>query len=154
MSGLFQLSWLLMAKSPCVCLQPYRVGDTGKRLGGYRSVTVAPRGAEAVPTLPAVAAAPALPTVAAPCGGAGTPADRGLGGTSADRPGIGGDGKADHQSNDSEVGQPEEDPEDHAEVAQPQRSHCHSVAAFASAFDLGASDVAEDDADEAEEEER
>lgn len=154
MSGLFQLSWLLMAKSPCVCLQPYRVGDTGKRLGGYRSVTVAPRGAEAVPTLPAVAAAPALPTVAAPCGGAGTPADRGLGGTSADRPGIGGDGKADHQSDDSEVGQPEEDPEDHAEVAQPQRSHCHSVAAFASAFDLGASDVAEDDADETEEEER
>src|SRR5699024_7026770 len=53
MSGLFQLSWLLMAKSPCVCLQPYRVVDTGKRLGGYRSVTVAPRGTEAVLALQA-----------------------------------------------------------------------------------------------------
>src|SRR5699024_758596 len=163
MSGLFQLSWLLMAKSPCVCLQPYRVVDTGKRLGGYRSVTVAPRGTEAVPTLPAlaaapplpaVAAAPALPAVAASDGGADPPTDRGLGGASADRPGIGGDGEADHQRDDSEVGQPEEDPEDHGEVAQPQRSHCHSVAAFASALDLGASDVAEDDADETEEEDR
>src|SRR5699024_8474004 len=150
MSGLFQLSWLLIAKSPCVCLQPYRVVDTGKRLGSYRSVTVAPRGTEAVAALPAVAVA-ALPAVAAPDGGGGTPTDRGLGGASADRPGIGGDGEADHQRDDSEVGQPEEDPEDHAEVAQPQRSHCHSVAAFASALDLGASDVAEDDAEEAEE---
>src|SRR5699024_7978206 len=153
MSGLFQLSWLLMAKSPCVCLQPYRVVDTGKRLSGYRSVTVAPRGTEAMPALPAVAAPPTLPAVAAPDGGDGTPTDRGLG-ASADRPGIGGDGEADHQRDDSEVGQPEEDPEDHAEVAQPQRRHCHSVAAFASALDLGASDVAEDDTDETEEEER
>src|SRR5699024_11313452 len=104
MSGLFQLSWLLIAKSPCVCLQPYRVVDTGKRLGSYRSVTVAPRGTEAVP---------ALQAFEAPDGGGGTPTDRGPGGASADRPGIGGDGEADHQRDDSEVGQPEEDPEDH-----------------------------------------
>src|SRR5699024_4410657 len=122
----------LMAKSPCVCLQPYRVVDTGKRLGGYRSVTVAPRGTEAVLALQAFEAQD---------GGGRTPTDRGLGGASADRPGIGCDGEADHQRDDSEVG-------------QPQRSHCHPVAAFASALDLGASDVAEDDAEDAEEEER
>src|SRR5699024_7772773 len=127
------------------CLQPYRVVDTGKRLGGYRSVTVAPRGTEAVLALQAFEAQD---------GGGRTPTDRGIGGASADRPGIGCDGEGDHRRDASHAGHPEADPEEHAEVAQPQRRHCHPVAAFASALELGASEVAEDDAEEAEEEER
>ena len=73
---------------------------------------------------------------------------------SADGSSSGGDRRADHEGDDAEVDQPERNPEEHAQVAQPQPGDGHSVAAFTASFDLRAGYMAEDDADDAEEEER